>query len=236
MAWSTRELAELAGTTVKAVRHYHQVGVLDEPEREPNGYKQYRTSHLVRLLQVTRLRALGIPLKEIRAAVHPEEALRAVHDELGATIERLQRMRAEMAVILEHRVPLDTPSAFGAVSGDLGPRDRALLTVFSRVWEDESLGDLSALAAESREYEAEFEVLPEDADEGTIEALAVRVAAAVREDHARFPWLRDPGSRSPRGKRTADTVVAQAFAENYHAAQIRVLARASELVGRRAAP
>ncbi|MEU6698649.1 MerR family transcriptional regulator [Pseudonocardia sp. NPDC046786] len=228
--WSTRELAELAGTTVKAVRHYHKAGVLDEPEREPNGYKQYRTSHLLRLLQVTRLRALGVPLKEIRAAAHPQEALRAVHDELDATIERLQRMRAELAVILEHRVPLDTPSAFGAVSGDLGPRDRALLTVFSRVWEDASLADLVVLAAERRDYEAEFEVLPQDADEATIEALALRVAVAIRDDHARFPWLRDPGSESPQGKYTADAVVAQAFVENYHAAQIRVLARASELV------
>ena len=31
MPWSTRELAELAGTTVKAVRHYHEIGLLDEP-------------------------------------------------------------------------------------------------------------------------------------------------------------------------------------------------------------
>jgi len=31
VAWSTRELAELAGTSVKTVRHYHQLGLLDEP-------------------------------------------------------------------------------------------------------------------------------------------------------------------------------------------------------------
>ncbi|ALL79399.1 hypothetical protein AD006_29435 (plasmid) [Pseudonocardia sp. EC080610-09] len=229
MAWSTRELAELAGTTVQAVRHYHRAGVLDEPEREPNGYKQYRTSHLVRLVQVVRLRALGVSVRAIRAAAHPEEELHAVHDELSTTIERLQRARAELAVILQHRVPPDTPSVFGAVSGDLGPRGRALLTVMSRVWEDEPLGDLGALAAKPQEYEADFEMLPEDADEARIEALALRVAMAVREDQARFPWLRDPGAVSPRGKRTADAVVAQAFAENYHPAQIRVLARANEL-------
>ena len=51
MAWSTRQLAELAGTTVKTVRHYHEIGLLSEPERASNGYKQYRTEHLVRLLQ-----------------------------------------------------------------------------------------------------------------------------------------------------------------------------------------
>ena len=33
MAWSTRQLAELAGTSLRAVRHYHDVGLLPEPER-----------------------------------------------------------------------------------------------------------------------------------------------------------------------------------------------------------
>ncbi|MBX0301124.1 MerR family DNA-binding transcriptional regulator [Cryobacterium sp. 1639] len=65
MAWSTRELAELAGTTLKAVRHYHQIGLLDEPGRTSNGYKQYQVAHLVRLLQITRLANLGVPLAQI---------------------------------------------------------------------------------------------------------------------------------------------------------------------------
>ncbi len=48
MTWSTRELATLAGTTVNTVRHYHRVGLLDEPQRMSNGYKQYGVAHLVR--------------------------------------------------------------------------------------------------------------------------------------------------------------------------------------------
>ena len=40
MAWSTREIAELAGTSLRAVRHHHEVGLLAEPERRSNGYKQ----------------------------------------------------------------------------------------------------------------------------------------------------------------------------------------------------
>ena len=48
MAWSTHELADLAGTSLRTVRHYHEVGLLDEPERHSNGYKQYGVAHLVR--------------------------------------------------------------------------------------------------------------------------------------------------------------------------------------------
>ena len=42
MAWSTRQLAEMAGTTVKSVRYYHQLGLLDEPERLGNGSSSTR--------------------------------------------------------------------------------------------------------------------------------------------------------------------------------------------------
>jgi len=65
VAWSTRELAELAGTTVKSVRYYRQLGLLEEPERLGDGYKQYELRHLVRLLQITRLTELGFPLSQI---------------------------------------------------------------------------------------------------------------------------------------------------------------------------
>ncbi|WP_375117890.1 MerR family transcriptional regulator [Nonomuraea sp. MTCD27] len=37
------------------MRYYHQVGLLDEPDREPNGYKRYEVHHLTRLLQIKRL-------------------------------------------------------------------------------------------------------------------------------------------------------------------------------------
>ena len=67
MAWSTREIAELAGTSLRAVRHYHEVGLLPEPERRANGYKQYGVSHLVRLLRITRLTDLGFSLSQIAA-------------------------------------------------------------------------------------------------------------------------------------------------------------------------
>ena len=80
MTWSTRQLADLAGTTVKAVRHYHTVGLLEEPDRAANGYKQYGVRHLVRVLRIKRLADLGLPLAQIAdlgdADERPEDALR----------------------------------------------------------------------------------------------------------------------------------------------------------------
>ena len=120
MAWSTKELADLAGTTVKAVRHYHKLGLLDEPERKSNGYKQYLMPHLLRLLQVSRLADLGVPLSQVasmgRADHDPDESFRVLDLELEATIERLTRIRGELAAIRYHGAAADLPAGFGPIA------------------------------------------------------------------------------------------------------------------------
>jgi DNA-binding transcriptional MerR regulator len=35
------ELADLAGVTVRTIRHYHAKGLLAEPPRDPSGYRRY---------------------------------------------------------------------------------------------------------------------------------------------------------------------------------------------------
>ncbi len=65
VGWSTNQLADLAGTTLRTIRHYHEVGLLAEPERQANGYKSYGVPHLVRVLRIKRLTGLGLSLTEI---------------------------------------------------------------------------------------------------------------------------------------------------------------------------
>ncbi|MEW2329653.1 MerR family transcriptional regulator [Micromonospora chersina] len=104
MAWSTRELAELAGTTVNTIRHYHRLGLLEQPQRRPSGYKEYGTDDLVCLLHVRRLAELGVPLSQI-VALGPDgaltpEVLRQVGAGHVAEIERLQKARSDIAFLL----------------------------------------------------------------------------------------------------------------------------------------
>src|SRR5207248_1259042 len=138
MAWSTREIAELAGTSLRAVRHYHEVGLLAEPERRANGYKQYGVAHLVRVLRIKRLTDLGFSLSQIAAMGdsddHPEEALHALDAELAATIERLQRIRVELGLIMRQALPTDLPAEFApAARAEMSEADRSLITVMTRV-------------------------------------------------------------------------------------------------------
>lgn len=59
----SKELADLAGVTVRALRHYHQLGLLPEPPRAKNGYREYGAVDLARVLRIKRLSSLGISLQ-----------------------------------------------------------------------------------------------------------------------------------------------------------------------------
>ncbi|GAA3777814.1 DUF3159 domain-containing protein [Micromonospora maritima] len=83
--------------------HAHR-GRLEEPERAANGYKRYGIRHLVRLLRIRRLVDLGVSLADTAVAQESvegaEQTFRALDVELAASIERQQRIRAELAAIL----------------------------------------------------------------------------------------------------------------------------------------
>jgi arsenate reductase len=58
------ELAKRAGVAASAVRWYEQQGVLPEPARQPNGYREYDQVDLARLRLVLSLRRLGLGPEE----------------------------------------------------------------------------------------------------------------------------------------------------------------------------
>lgn len=239
MAWSTQQIAELAGTTVKAVRYYHQIGLLDLPERASNGYKQYEVPHLVRLLQIKRLSDLGVPLSEVaameRADEDPDEAIRILDRELEATVNRLNRIREELAVILRHRAPAYVPPEFASISGDLSERQRSLLMVFSSVLSDDSVEKFRDLISDPEETDREFEELAPDADEAVIESLAERMVPIVLRGREENPWSQTPAADAPGGEQHAAQTMAEAVVQLYNPAQLRLLKRLNELLVEHAA-
>src|SRR6186997_791905 len=100
----SHDLATLAQVTVRTLRHYHQVGVLPEPERTRNGYREYTVHDLVRLLRIKRLAALGIPLERMPAMFEADPAdqaatLRKLDADLDAQIARLQAQKTLITLI-----------------------------------------------------------------------------------------------------------------------------------------
>ncbi len=236
MMWSTPQLAHLAGTTVKTIRYYHRRGLLEEPERDANNYKQYQVSHLLRLLQIRRLVDLGMSLDQVASMQHadqdPDDVVRALDAELEATIDRARRARGQLARLLRHQTPVDVPEGFADVGDGLGPADRALATVMPLVLDQEAVRELSELARERRPLDDDFEAVADDADDDTIEALAERLAAQIVANRIGNPALTSIRAHLVPGHHAAMAAVAETMLAVYRPAQIRVLLRAGELADR----
>ncbi|MEV5651767.1 MerR family transcriptional regulator [Nocardia sp. NPDC052254] len=230
MTWSTRQLAELAGTTVRAVRHYHDIGLLDEPERGSNGYKHYGVSHLLRVLRVKRLAALGIPLSQIATMgdedQYPREALQTLDAELASTIDRLQRIRVELALIMKNDVHTDLPPELGGAVAGLSEADRSYTMILNSVLGPAGL-DALRQTLNAPPDSAEFDSLPEDADERTRAELAERMTPIVRELYAEHPALGKVDD-SPVGPERAAQALAVALKDLYNKAQLDVLFRVNQ--------
>ena len=96
------QLASYAGVTVRAVRHYHQIGLLAEPGRDSSGYRSYDAAAVVRLIRIHVLADAGVPLARVQELLvaGPAEFTRAVEEidkALRADIRRLQSNRKRIA-------------------------------------------------------------------------------------------------------------------------------------------
>jgi MerR family transcriptional regulator, thiopeptide resistance regulator len=65
-AYTVRQLARLAGISVRTLHHYDQIGLLSPAKRTPSGYRLYRQPDLQRLQQILFYKELEVPLEEIR--------------------------------------------------------------------------------------------------------------------------------------------------------------------------
>lgn len=61
---STGQIAERAGVNVQTVRYYERRGLLPEPPRSSQGYRQYRPRHAERIRFIKRAQDLGFTLDE----------------------------------------------------------------------------------------------------------------------------------------------------------------------------
>jgi DNA-binding transcriptional MerR regulator len=119
------ELAGLVGISTRAIRHYHRVGLLAEPARRANGYREYSLRDAVELARVRRLTELGLSLDEVGDALAGDagrdlaEILRELDADLARQEADLQRRRARLAQLLRQAEAGGVPSGQALVSPEL---------------------------------------------------------------------------------------------------------------------
>lgn len=168
----SNEVAKLAGVSVRTLRHYHSLGLLPEPPRSDNGYRDYTAADVARVLRIKRLASLGFPLARIGSVLEemdapkadpntgstttgtapsPMSALEELDCELALEIERLQEQRRTIAALRAENLDPDLPVRFSRVLrmlpgvdtlADASPADRTALIVAGHLYDDDELGEL----------------------------------------------------------------------------------------------
>lgn len=116
--WSIQEVARLAGTTSRTLRHYDAIGLLPPTRIAGNGYRHYDQRALVRLQRIL-LRELGLGLAQIAEVIAEEGATAsALAGHLGHLREEQERLTRKINAVtrtvaaLEEGEPLMAETMF----------------------------------------------------------------------------------------------------------------------------
>jgi DNA-binding transcriptional MerR regulator len=167
------EFSRMTYLTVKALRHYHDVGLLEPAEVDPvTGYRTYTASQVPMAHAIRRFRDLDMPLDEVRAVVSADDPGERSEAIVGH-LERLERRLAEtqamvtslravlegakvgMSVELRH-IPATTALAVSGVVGCCPDAEAWLHEAFSDIYRAVRDPDISRLGPDSALFPDEF--------------------------------------------------------------------------------
>lgn len=113
------DAAAFVGTTPRAIRHYHEIGLLPEPERGSDDRRRYGYEDMIRLLWIRKMADAGIALDDIHAAfADPTSGGADSDDDIVGTLERLeQTLVAQEAELRRQRTAVQRMRAEGSRMG-----------------------------------------------------------------------------------------------------------------------
>ena len=111
------DAASFVGTTPRAIRHYHELGLLPEPERGSDDRRRYGYDEMIRLLWIRKMADAGIALDDIRDAfVDPAGA--GADSGVAGMLERLERtLVAQEAELQRQRAAVQRMRSRGSRMG-----------------------------------------------------------------------------------------------------------------------
>ncbi len=98
------DAAAFVGITPRAIRHYHQIGLLPERERGDDGRRRYGHQEVIRLLWIRRMTDAGVGLDDVRGAFDGAAPVSSVgEDEVEAVLARLEKTLAAQEAELQRQ-------------------------------------------------------------------------------------------------------------------------------------
>jgi DNA-binding transcriptional MerR regulator len=102
MDWSIQDIARIAGTTSRTLRHYDDIGLLKPSRTGHNGYRYYNQDALVQLQRIRLLRGLGLGLPVIGQVLDDEaDAAKALAGHLEWLKQEQDRLARQIASVTQ---------------------------------------------------------------------------------------------------------------------------------------
>jgi len=138
-------VAQATGLTVRTLRHYDEIGLLEPSERTEAGYRLYSKGDLRRLYRILALRGMGFPLEEIASTLasegeDPRPAVRRHLERIDGQLQLAEQLRSRLTHILDVLDRADEPS------GDLFIEAIEVMTRMETYYTPEQLEQLSERA------------------------------------------------------------------------------------------
>ena len=179
------DAAQFVGTTPEAIRGYHEIGLLPEPERGNDGKRKYGYKDMIRLLWIHKMVDAGTAVDDIREVLADAAPAGVDSGRDAAVVQRLRTFEGRTGLLSD----LVASRLKGLPEGSLRQADLDNLLVIEQFF-----GPLGAAVNAGRyivlathpdlREESDRVEAAEDALDDTVAADDPRVAQAAAERHA----------------------------------------------------
>jgi len=189
------QLAKYVGVTVRAVRHYHALGLLPEPSRDSSGYRRYGADAVIKLARIKTLVEAGVPLSQVEALIQAQpDTFRAAVVSIKSDIAK------RITELTETKKRLDTLQS--------GDRMFVSETVASYLDSLRHIGLSATMVSHERDAWILISALyPSYADVWAMQKQAIIMKPAVASLYLRLDEARDWASNDPRIAELAKDIV-----------------------------
>jgi DNA-binding transcriptional MerR regulator len=205
--YTVRQLADLAGVTPRALRHYDAIGLLRPSSVGDNGYRYYDDAAALRLQQILFYREMGMELSAIREVLDaPEfETAAALERHRAALVARVDRLHHLIHTIdrtllhLQGEIEMTTQDLFAGFDEETQARyekeaaemyDPQTVAESSRRWKGYSAEDKARIQREGGAvYQDMVALLDRDPADAAVQAVVGRWHANLRAFYEPTPAI-----------------------------------------------
>ncbi len=160
--WRIKELSDMTQVSIRMLRHYDKIGLLQPSYRANNGYRYYNANDLAKLQQIIALKSFGFTLNAIKDILDKHHNvyahLQTQHQVIKQQRHQLQQLDEILQQVLKHSSPHKAPDWHHLITLiERYQMTQNLRNTLKQGWAGKNL-----TAEQFEEYLSLYEILPEE--------------------------------------------------------------------------